>query len=85
MNKQETIDEAAFNYGWRVKTNGFSDPVKANELAQSAIQDFEAGAEWAAGKMYSEQEVFTILDKIFHMYASPYRQQAKEFFNKTKK
>ena len=64
MNKQETIDEAAFNYGWRVKTNGFSDPVKANELAQSAIQDFEAGAEWAAGKMYSEQEVYNLLYKL---------------------
>lgn len=42
--KQETLEEAAENYGWRIKTNTFSDPVKANELAKSASDDFIAGA-----------------------------------------
>jgi hypothetical protein len=42
----EEILEAAENYGWRIKTNTFSDPVKANELAQSAKQDFMEGAKW---------------------------------------
>jgi len=42
----EEIEKAAENYGWRIKTNTFSDPVKANELAQSAKQDFMEGAKW---------------------------------------
>ena len=42
----EEIESAAENYGWRIKTNTFSDPVKANELAQSAKQDFMEGAKW---------------------------------------
>jgi hypothetical protein len=45
--KQETtLEEVAENYGWRIKTNTFSDPVKANELANSAKQDFINGAKW---------------------------------------
>ena len=42
----EEIEKAAENYGWRIKTNTFSDPVKANELAESAKQDFIEGAIW---------------------------------------
>ena len=42
----EEILEAAENYGWRIKTNTFSDLVKANELAESAKQDFTEGALW---------------------------------------
>jgi len=37
------INKEAEEYGWRIKTNTFSDPVKANDLANSAIQDFVAG------------------------------------------
>ena len=51
--KNETIEEAAKNYGWRIKINTFSDAVKANELAESAQQDFIKGAEWQAKSMYS--------------------------------
>jgi hypothetical protein len=54
--KQETLEEAAENYGWRIKTNTFSDPVKANELAESAKQDFIAGAQYQAEKMYAEAD-----------------------------
>jgi hypothetical protein len=46
--KQKTLEEAAENYGWRVKTNTFSDPVKANDLANSAKEDFIEGAKWQA-------------------------------------
>ena len=60
---QETLEEAAENYGWRIKTNSFSDNVKANELAESAKQDFIAGANWQAERMYSEEEVITLLQK----------------------
>jgi hypothetical protein len=55
--KQETIEEAAENYGWRIKINTFSDPVKANDLANSAKQDFIEGAKWQAERMYSEEDM----------------------------
>ena len=42
MNKELELE--AENYGWRVKRNEFSDPVKANELAKSSSDDFIAGA-----------------------------------------
>ena len=59
----KTLEEAAENYGWRIKTNTFSDRVKANELANSAKQDFIAGAKWQAERMYSEEEVLDLLNK----------------------
>ena len=56
--KQETtLEEAAENYGWRIKRNTFSDAVKANELAESAQQDFIEGAKWQAERMYSEEDI----------------------------
>ena len=55
------LEEAAENYGWRIKTNSFSDRVKANELAESAKQDFIKGAKWQAERMYSEEEVTKLL------------------------
>ena len=60
--KQETLEEEAKNYGWRIKTNTFSDPVKANELAESAKQDFIAGAKWQAERMYSEEDLVSLLE-----------------------
>lgn len=54
---QETLEEAAENYGWRIKRNTFSNAVKANELAESAKQDFIAGAKWQ-----QEQEKITTDD-----------------------
>ena len=42
----EEIEKAAENYGWKIKTNTFSNPVKANELAESAKQDFIAACKW---------------------------------------
>ena len=67
MKEQETLEEAAKNYGWRIKRNPFSDAVKANELAESAQQDFIAGAKWQAERMYSEEEK-ELMIKIFHSY-----------------
>ena len=49
--EKETLEEAAENYGWRIKTNSFSDRVKANELSESAKQDFIAGATWQAERI----------------------------------
>ena len=60
MNKE--LEEAAKNYGWRVKTNTFSDQVKANELADSAKQDFISGANWQAERMYSKEQVIELLE-----------------------
>jgi Na+-transporting NADH:ubiquinone oxidoreductase subunit NqrF len=55
--EKETLEKAAANYGWRIKKNTFSDAVKANELAESAQQDFIAGAKWQAERMYSEEDM----------------------------
>jgi hypothetical protein len=59
--KQETLEEAAENYGWRIKINTFSNPVKANDLANSAKQDFIEGAKWQQKRRYSEEDLFKIL------------------------
>jgi hypothetical protein len=56
--KQETLEEAAENYGWGIKKNTFSDPVKANDLANSAMEDFIVDAKWQAERMCSEEESF---------------------------
>jgi hypothetical protein len=60
---KETLEEAAENYGWRIKTNTFSDPVKANDLANSAKQDFINGAKWQAKRSYSDDEVRELIIK----------------------
>lgn len=52
--EKETLEESAENYGWKIKTNTFSNPVKANELAESAKQDFIEGAKWQAEQEYAE-------------------------------
>ena len=44
-----------------------------------------AGASYQAERMYSEEEVFSIIDKAFHMYASSHRHDAKEWFEQFKK
>lgn len=68
--KEETLEEAAENYGWRIKTNIFSDQVKANELAESAKQDFIEGAKWQAERRYSEEEVQKICKELFFTMAN---------------
>ena len=56
--EEETQEEAAENHGWRIKRNTFSDAVKANELAESAQQDFIAGAKWQTERMYSDMQEY---------------------------
>jgi len=85
--KQEaTLEEVAENYGWRIKTNTFSDPVKANELANSAKQDFINGAKWQQERSYSEEEVIDLLYKR-SIYQDHFESDAevREWFNKFKK
>lgn len=66
--EKETLEEAAENYGWRIKTNSFSDKVKANELAESAKQDFIAGASWQAEQTL-ERSISLLLKKQEKMYS----------------
>jgi hypothetical protein len=61
---EKILEKAAENYGWRIKKNTFSDAVKANELAESAQQDFIKGAEWQAKSMYSKEEVIELLEYV---------------------
>jgi hypothetical protein len=84
--KNKTLEEAAENYGWRIKTNTFSDRVKANELANSAKQDFIAGAKYQAERMYSEEEVLDILFKHTEYFAGfGERVSLTEWFEQFKK
>jgi hypothetical protein len=81
----KTLEEAAENYGWRIKTNTFSDPVKANDLANSAKQDFIEGAKWQSERMYSEEEVKNIVDKTIekfykHRYGDKTKAEMKELW-----
>ena len=62
--KKETLEKAAENYGWRIKRNTFSDAVKANELAESAKQDFIEGAKYQAERMYSEDDLVRFMQFI---------------------
>jgi hypothetical protein len=59
---------------------------KAKEMEKEQIENaFEQGAKWQQERMYSEEEVFSIIDKAFHMYASSHRHDAKEWFEQFKK
>jgi hypothetical protein len=71
-NKQETVEEAA-----KKMYPGIDRQVDRMLFIQ--------GAKWQAEKMYSEEEVFSLIDKVFHMYSSSYRQDAKEWFKQFKK
>ena len=82
---KETLEEAAENYGWRIKTNIFSDQVKANELAESAKQDFIEGAKWQAERMYSEEEVRLMLSESFKASQEGYNITADEIIKQHKK
>ena len=83
--KKETLEEYSDNYGWRIKTNTFSDPVKANELANSAKQDFTEGAKWQAERMYSEEEVYHILCEHTAFLFAGGKSTLSEWFEQFKK
>jgi len=74
--KQETLEEVAENYGWRIKTNTFSDSVKANELANSAKQDFINGAKWQQERNYSEEDL-----RNAYRWGTTVNHGTKEHFN----
>lgn len=83
---KEEIQEAAKNYGWRIKRNTFSDAVKANELAESAQQDFIAGAKYQSKRMYSEEEVLEIVQTFNDVCERPNKpHQIKNWFEQFKK
>jgi hypothetical protein len=86
--KQEALEEVAENYGWRIKTNTFTDPVKANDLASSAILDFTAGAKWQAERMYSEEEMLELLyerPNFINMTTTQKQEETKSWFEQNKK
>jgi hypothetical protein len=73
--KQETLEEAAENYGWRIKINTFSNPVKANDLANSAKQDFIEGAKWQQEK---SRQNHLMMDEIGHFQFSKPKMYSEE-------
>ena len=86
MNNKETLEEVAEKYGWRIKRNTFSDAIKANELANSAKQDFIEGAKWQAERMYSEEEVKEMLfHRETHYIKTAHHLHINEWFEQFKK
>jgi hypothetical protein len=70
---KKELESEAENYGWRVKNNSFSDPVKANELAKSASDDFIAGA---TSKYVEKQKLeFTIKELMWVNILIPFEHQ----------
>jgi hypothetical protein len=83
--KQETLEEAAKKYA-KIPLNREVDSEERYFNSNVREYDaFKAAANWRAQKMYSDEEVFSILDKVFHMYASNHRKDAKEWFEQHKK
>jgi len=75
---KETLEEASRKYA----TNNSTEPISFDECA---YVDFKEGAKWQAKISYSDEEVFIIIDKAFHIYASSHRHDAKEWFEQFKK
>jgi hypothetical protein len=78
--KQETLEEAAkkrYIEGVYV--------INGIDICDASRECFIEGAKYQAERMYSEKEVFSILDKVFHMYASSHRKDAKQWFEQFKK
>jgi hypothetical protein len=82
--KQEKIEEAAEKYVEDFDLS-FYDTVEEIPVKEIAKNDFISGAKWMEKRMYSEEEVKLLLDKVFHMYASSHILDAKEWFEKNKK
>jgi hypothetical protein len=78
--KQETIEEAAEEY---VKSLNLK--VNVDEYKEYAINDFIAGAEWQAERMYSEEEVLDILYKHTEDLLAGKKVTLEEWFNQFKK
>ena len=70
--KQETLEEQMYRASFANESPLWHD-------------GFIAGSNYQAERMYSEEDVFSIIDKAFHMYASSHRHDAKEWFEKFKK
>ena len=77
--QQETLEEASKRL---VPNRNLKSPFGTPyEITPNRERNtFIKGAKWQQERSYSEEEVFTIIDKVFHMYASSYRQNAKEWF-----
>ena len=81
--KQETLEEAAKGYSERHQD------VSGNLGKYLVSAVFQDGAKWQQERMYSEEEVLTLVDNLFHKYSSDFRVSAKidtkEWFEQFKK
>ena len=85
--KQETLEKAALKYAMETypKTEMKDYTTKMRLNFSQLVVAFENGYKLGQENSYSQEEVFSILDKVFHMYASSYRKEAGEWFEKFKK
>jgi len=77
--EEETLEEAIDRIS---KKDGYDiDGCKVADFVDGMVK----GAKWQQERSYSEEEVLKIIDRLFHMYSSDYRKEAKEWFEKFKK
>jgi hypothetical protein len=74
---KETIEEAALRI---TLTKSVYDIVR-----EDFYKGFIEGTEYLSGKLYNEEEVFAIIDRLFNMYSSIDSHNAKEWFKQNKK
>jgi len=70
--KQETLEEAAENYS-KLKVN------KDGLMSDKQIKDFISGAKWQAERMYSEEEMYSALQKLRLVFKSGVQKWQEDF------
>ena len=85
MNDKETLEEVAERLTKDFPHYSVRGNMDDSDIKGWFLEALQKGAKWQQERSYSEEEVFEIVDKVFHMYASSYRQAAKEWFEQFKK
>ena len=63
--KKETLEEA------------FDKIYNSIDFTEFDFASFKLGTKWQQERMYSEEEVLTLVDNLFHKYSSDFRVSAK--------
>lgn len=89
----EKMNKEALELEYYITSSEEHDNLKSNDgsyydfhrQSKLLIKGAELGAKWQSERMYSEEEIFTIIDKLFNMYSIIDTNDAKEWFKQNKK
>jgi hypothetical protein len=84
-NKQQTAVEWLFSETLGITLQLANKRISHRNWELQMVKLYEQAKEMEKEQKYSKKEVFDIIDKVFHLYASSYRQDAKEWFEKYNK